>query len=116
MGVCHLGAKWVYQIALVNPGLTLGDIWLAFGSPTYSVNDTRYRPSTGGRFMFYISMWLGTDGINTRVRIQCPANFGGLLQTPVRTLILWHRANPIIMTSAADEVSDLRSSFREVCG
>jgi hypothetical protein len=110
-----VGNEWVYQIALMNPGLTFGDIWLAFGSPTYSVNDTRYRPSNGGAFLFYVSMWLGTDGINTRVRIQCPANFGRLLQAPVRTLILWRRVNPVTMTSPADEVSDLRSAFREVC-
>ena len=111
----YLGSDQVYQIALSNPGLTLGDVWLTFGRPDFGVPDTRYRASLGNGGITYTAMWFGSDGINTQVQLLCPANFSGLLQAPVSTLILWHRDATPTQDASRDALPDLRRAFRAVC-
>jgi hypothetical protein len=101
----------VYQITLDQPGLLLGDVWLAFGDPEHSVYDIPYDPATHRVSVFYASFWFGA--VNTRVSLPCPTSFASVFNRPISTLILGQRLTS--PNDPAGEISELRRAFHEVC-
>ena len=105
----YLTSGRVIQVALFHDSLTLSDLWLAFGAPDYAL----IPPSRGFFPSFDTAFWFGSSGISVRLRVGCPASFRDLLDTPIRSMLMWNSGTA--MGGATGSLADLRQLFRWNC-
>jgi len=107
----YVGADQVKQIALFRSGMTLGDVWLALGSPQYAaISPTSYRAA-----FLNMALWFSPSEISTRTTYPCPSGFAEMLRFPVSTILVW--ANGTAMQGTIfGSVGDLRQAMQRVCG
>ena len=101
----------VKQIALFRSGMTLGDVWLALGSPEYAaISPTTYRAIS-----LNTALWFSPSEVSTRMNFPCPAGFAEMLRIPVNTILVW--ANGTSMQGTVfGSVGELRLAMHQVCG
>lgn len=101
----------VTQIALLDSGLTVGDLWLAFGTPDYAALPPN-RPTVA---TFFTSLWFGSAGLSARLSIPCPAGYADLLRSRASTILVW-QPGTAMAGSVLGTMTDLRQMLRQVCG
>ncbi len=107
----YVAGEQVKQIALLRAGLSLGDVWLAFGaSDTTAISPRTYRPA-----FLNMAVWFGSDGVSTRMRFPCPVSFAGLLLLRVDTLLVWS-PDTAMSGDVYSNTGDLRQAIHAVCG
>lgn len=106
----YVAQERVTQIALLRFGLTLGDVWLTFGTPDYAAI-----PPVGMRAAsFNTALWFGDHGISTRIGFPCPTNFPEMLRRPVNTILVWAQGTAMREVAVGSMV-ELRRALREGC-
>jgi hypothetical protein len=107
----YISAEQVQQIALFRAGLTLGDVWLALGSPEYAaISPHTYRAAS-----LNTALWFSPSQVSTLMNFPCPAGFAEMLRFPVSTILVWARSTA--MTGIVfGSIGDLRQAIQQVCG
>lgn len=100
----------VKQIALLDSGIALGDIWLMYGPPDYAA----IPPARASTVTFFTALWFGNAGISARLSIPCPARYPDVLRAPIRTILVWERGTAM-RGDTIGSVGDLRQMLRRIC-
>ncbi|MFN8450944.1 MAG: hypothetical protein U0521_20785 [Anaerolineae bacterium] len=106
----YIEQERVVQIALVNSGMTLGDVWLTFGAPDYAAIPV----NPGSATTFFTSLWFGSAGISTRMGVPCPAKFPDVLRSRINTILVWEPGTAMRGT-VIGTMTDLRQTLRRIC-
>jgi len=106
----YIDADQVVQIALLDSGMTLGEILLTFGAPDYAT----IPPNRGRAITFFTSLWFGRAGISARMSVPCPAGYPDVLRTRVSTILVWAPGTRM-RGDVLGTLTDLRQTLRQIC-
>lgn len=107
----YVADEQVQQIALFRAGLTLGDLWLAFGAPdSAAISPRSYRAP-----FLNTAAWFSLGGVSTRQRFPCPTDYARMLHLPVDTLLVWSPGTAML-GEVFSATGDLRRAIHAVCG
>ncbi len=110
VGYIYISAGQVKQIALFRSGLTLGDVWLALGSPEYAaISPSSYRAVT-----LNTALWFSPSEVSTRMNFPCPVGFAEMLRIPINTILVW-ASGTAMQGTVFGSVGDLRLAMHRVC-